>query len=223
MEAGGPLLDNLNLFNEIVSRLDAAGYAKDDIHWAENTKPPLDSAEFARETIFVICNSGMKHTIARQIFEKCMAAIAAGQSCETVFGHKGKSDAMDRIWADRDQIFSDYMAADDKIEFCKTIPWIGSITCYHLAKNFGAQVAKPDVHLNRVAERHATSPQELCERIAATSGYAINTVDLLLWRACAVGILNGRTCQIIEAEPPSPPASHYQAELFEPVQAELFT
>src|SRR3546814_10727089 len=90
MEAGGPLLDNLNLFNELITRLSDAGYASDDIQWAENTKPPEHAEEFATETIFVICNSGMKHTIARKIFDKCMEAIANGVSCATVFGHKGK-------------------------------------------------------------------------------------------------------------------------------------
>src|SRR3546814_9833700 len=94
MEAGGPLLDNLNLFNELITRLSDAGYASDDIQWAENTKPPEHAEEFATETIFVICNSGMKHTIARKIFDKCMEAIANGVSCATVFGHKGKSAAM---------------------------------------------------------------------------------------------------------------------------------
>src|SRR3546814_7927752 len=97
--AGGPLLDNLNLFNELITRLSDAGYASDDIQWAENTKPPEHAEEFATETIFVICNSGMKHTIARKIFDKCMEAIANGVSCATVFGHKGKSAAMDHIWA----------------------------------------------------------------------------------------------------------------------------
>src|SRR3546814_10216253 len=85
-------------------RLSYAGYASDDIQWAENTKPPEHAEEFATERIFVICNSGMKHTIARKIFDKCMEAIANGVSCATVFGHKGKSAAMDHIWANRTQM-----------------------------------------------------------------------------------------------------------------------
>src|SRR3546814_17563140 len=71
---------------------------------------------------------------------------------------------MDHIWANRTQLFADYLAAPDKIQYCRSIPWIGDITCYHLAKNFGAQVAKPDVHLVRVADRHSTTAQDLCER-----------------------------------------------------------
>ena len=223
MEAGGPLLDNLELFNELIARLDSAGYAEGDIRWAENTKPPANADEFATETVFVICNSGMKHTIARKIFDKCMAAIAAGDSCATVFGHQGKAEAMDHIWAKREELFQGFLAADDKIEFCQTIPWIGGITRFHLAKNFGAQVAKPDVHLVRVAERHATNPQELCERISAASGYKINTVDLILWRACAVGILDGKTCRLVEHEAPPLAPVNFQNELFEPVQIDLFS
>src|SRR3546814_20040090 len=87
----------------------------------------------------------------------------------TFCGHKGKSSAMYHIWANRTQRFSDYLAAPDKIQYCRSIPWSGDITCYHLAKNFGAQVAKPDVHLVRVADRHATNAQDLCERISAAS------------------------------------------------------
>src|SRR3546814_18133611 len=79
--SGGPLLDNLNLFNELITRLSDAGYASDDIQWAENTKPPEHAEEFATETIFVICNSGMKHTIARKIFDKCMEAKIGRASC----------------------------------------------------------------------------------------------------------------------------------------------
>src|SRR3546814_20470919 len=82
---------NLNLFNELITRLSDAGYASDDIQWAENTKPPEHAEEFATETIFVICNSGMTHTIARKIFDKCMEAIDNGVSYATVFGPKGQS------------------------------------------------------------------------------------------------------------------------------------
>src|SRR3546814_18412939 len=71
----------LNLFNELITRLSDAGYASDDIQWAENTKPPEHAEEFATETIFVICNSGMKHTIARKIFDKCMEAKIGRASC----------------------------------------------------------------------------------------------------------------------------------------------
>lgn len=170
--------------------------ALDDIEWAQSCCAPTDADDFASEAIFVICNSGMKNTVARRIFEKVMAAIAAGQSAQIAFGHAGKAAAIDYIWRRRAELLAAYLATDDKVEFCASLPWIGKITKYHLAKNFGAQVAKPDVHLQRLADREGATAQALCERLAAATGYGIATVDVLLWRACANGIINSRTGEI---------------------------
>ncbi|WP_162815066.1 hypothetical protein [Erythrobacter aureus] len=216
-------MKDLSLFGEIVRRLDEKGYAKGDIEWAENCRAPMHPDAFAREAIFVICNSGMKHTIAQTIFLKCMQALEAGDSAGTVFGHKGKSAAIDKIWAERVELYDAYHISYDKLEYCRNLPWIGGITCYHLAKNFGVDCAKPDVHLNRLADRHATTAHDLCEHISNATGYRINTVDTLLWRACAVGILDGHTAMLIEPKPAKEePSSEYQDELFPPVQTELF-
>lgn len=177
-------------FRDIVDELDTAGFAQDDIQWSENCGAPSDAADFASEAIWVICNSGMKNTVARLIFDRIMPAVRAGRSAGEGFGHTGKVAAIDTIWRDREALYQGYMSADDKVEFCASLPWIGGITKYHLAKNFGAQVAKPDVHLQRLADREGVTCQALCERLAATSGYKVATVDLLLWRACAVGIID---------------------------------
>lgn len=167
--------------------------ARADIEWAENIGEPTDADDFALEAIFVICNSGMKNTVARGIYERVRAALLSGSSATTAFRHPGKSKAIDTIWRDREALLAGYRSADDKLAFCASLPWIGDITKYHLAKNFGAQVAKPDVHLQRLADLHGCSPQALCERLAAESGYRIGTVDTLLWRACANGIISSRT------------------------------
>lgn len=183
----------LDLFNHIVARLHDAGFAQDDIEWSENCGPPATPEEFASEAIFVICNSGMQNKIARKIFDRVMPMVQAGGSARNVFGHQGKCDAIDVIWALRLEFWRGYMDADDKVAFCETLPWIGGITKFHLAKNFGADVAKPDVHLQRLADLEGVPAQALCERLAAASGYRAATVDLLLWRACAEGILNSHT------------------------------
>lgn len=170
--------------------------ADEDIRWSENVAPPANADDFASEAIFVICNSGMKNTIARKIYDKVMAALQDGKTASTVFGHAGKSAAIDDIWSRREALLADYHAATDKVEFCESLPWIGSITKFHLAKNFGANVAKPDVHLQRLADREGCTAQALCERLAAASGYRAATVDLILWRACANGIINSKTGEI---------------------------
>lgn len=183
--------------------------AVDDIAWSEGLLPPTDPDDFALEAIFVICNSGMKNTVARRIFEKCRDELFRGGNVRSVFGHVGKADAINGIWAGRSELFKHYHAAEDKLAFCASLPWIGNITKYHLAKNFGADVAKPDVHLQRLADHEGTTAQALCERLAMATGYRAATIDVVLWRACANGVLNSRTGSLAFHQqdnliPPSP-------------------
>lgn len=182
----------------------------DHIAWQESVGVPSSAEDFAMEAIYVVCNSGMKHTIARQIYERCAAALKAGLPVNAearnlidpdlpkVFGHPGKSAAIDRIWNERDALFKAYLDAPDKVEFCGSLPWVGGITKYHLAKNFGADVAKPDVHLQRLADHWGGTPQSVCEEIGRLSGYRVATVDLILWMACAKGLINSVTGVILE-------------------------
>lgn len=167
--------------------------AEDDIAWAQSCSPPNDEEAFAREAIFVICNSGMKNTVARRIFDRCMSALWTGQPVSKVFGHVGKAAAIEHIWRHQGALFIDYVLADDKLAYLESLPWIGAITKYHLAKNFGVDVAKPDVHMQRLADREGTTVQALCERLAREVGLRIGTVDTVLWRACANGVINSRT------------------------------
>ena len=172
------------LFAKIDKAVRKAGYSA-AIEWSENIQPPASAKDFAAEAIYVICNSGFANRIAVPIFERVMFALGDGKSSKKAFGHPGKTDAIDYIWKHRIRLFKGYNKAADKIEYCSTLPWIGPITKYHLAKNFGADVAKPDVHLNRLADLEAATAQELCERLSALSGYRISTVDIILWRAMA--------------------------------------
>jgi len=223
MRAAGPLLDDPGLFHGIVADLVAAGFAEADIGWSESCAPPSRPDHFALETVFVICNSGMQNKVARKIFEKVKAALLDGRSAHDEFGHAGKAGAIDDVWARRSELLEGYLAADDKIAFCRSIPWIGGITCYHLAKNFGAQVAKPDVHLQRLADRHGTTCQDLCEELARRTGFSVSTVDLILWRACAERMIDGRTgLPPVRNSTPAPRSTTHQHELFQPVQQELF-
>lgn len=189
-------------FARILDSLFVAGYAQDDINWSETCAPPIDADAFAGEVIFVICNSGMKNTIARRIFGKVMDALENGRFVHAVFGHKGKVEAICHVWEHRETLFADLIrtiaAGGDMIEWCVALPFIGNITKYHLAKNFGAQVAKPDVHLQRLADRESCTPQQLCERLSEASGLRIATVDVLLWRACAIGVIDSKTGTISE-------------------------
>ena len=82
-----------------------------------------------------------------------------------------------------------YDAAVNKVAFLETMPWIGPVTKFHLAKNFGLDVVKPDRHLARIADAHHSDPHTVCAEIAEATGDRIGTVDYL-WRAAALGILD---------------------------------
>ncbi len=184
------------LFLELVQRLGQQGL--DDIAWAESLRPPVDPDQFAFDAIFVVCNSGMHHRIAQKIFDKCVPALLEGRPVIGVFKHPGKAQAIETLWRDRVALLAAYNAATDKLAFCQSLPWIGAITKFHLAKNYAAEVAKPDVHLQRLADRAGVTPQALCESLAKATGWRVGTVDTLLWRLCATGILDSRTGIILE-------------------------
>jgi hypothetical protein len=182
-------------FLDVLAGLGAQG--REDVAWAESLKEPVDADDFALETIFVICNSGMKHTVAGLIYNQIRLLLHEGKTVKgNILGKSGKAAAIDKIWTERARFYKEYMAAPDKVAYARTIPWIGGITCYHVAKNFGAQVAKPDVHLKRLADHEGITAQALCGRLALETGYRIATVDTVLWRACAKGVINSRTGEI---------------------------
>src|SRR5690606_33268092 len=112
------------------------------------------------------------------------------------FGHPGKAAAMQEIWDRREELFRGFLEAEDRLAYLATLPWIGKVTKYHLAKNCGIDCAKPDVHLERLARLEGTDVHSMCARLARETGYRIATVDVVLWRACATGVLDSRTGEI---------------------------
>lgn len=170
------------------------------IEWSENIPPPRDADAFAEEAVYVVCNSGMKVTVAEPIYRRCMAALRAGENVSCVFGHPGKAPAIDYIWQERERLYGEYREhreAIDQLAFLETLPWIGTVTRYHLGKNLGLDVAKADRHLERLARRDLTTTAELCSKLARETGYRAATIDSILWRACADGLLNS---QVYERE-----------------------
>lgn len=172
---------------------------RSDYDWAQSVRAPDNAEDFCREYTWVVLNSGMKHTVARGLMERVWPRLIAGRPLHEVYRHVGKRGAIELVWNNRGHYFSRFQRqthVDDVLHFCHGLPWIGPITKYHLAKNLGADVAKPDRWLVRLAESSGESVDALCARIAKETSDRVATVDVVLWRACAVGLLairNGRT------------------------------
>jgi len=177
-------------YRELRAAVIEAGY-EHDIDWAQTVKAPATPADFAREVIWVILCSGMKEQVARIIQSRVWATITAGNPVKgNVLGKSGKAVAIDTIWRDRYELFVAFQMASDKVEFAHSLPWVGNVTKWHVAKNLGVDCAKPDIHLERVASHYQTTPEALCADLAAASGDRIATVDVVIWRACNLGIVN---------------------------------
>lgn len=188
----GPVIITLERFRQIEAVL-ASGSFEQIVAWSESIPPPKNCRVFAREAIYVICNSGMSVTVANPIYWRCVRALNRGKSAGSVFGHTGKVKAIDWIWSHRRQKFTEWRRlADDeeRVRFCGELPWIGRVTKYHLAKNLGVDVVKPDVHLERLAYAEGLTALQLCQRLASETGYRVATIDTILWYACAHGVLD---------------------------------
>ena len=179
----------LRRFRRLEEALRRAGYGR-MIEWSENATAPRDAEAFASEVIYVICNSGMKNSVAAPIAARCLEALRRGGSATSVFRHPGKGPAIDAIWSKRGELFERSTAENAKVEDLLELPWIGPVTMYHLAKNLGADEAKPDVHLERIARADRTTTHRLCRRLARLTGLKIATVNSVLWRCSADGLLD---------------------------------
>lgn len=166
-----------------------AGYSE-EVEWAGSVSAPDDADQFAVEACWVILNSGMKEQVARGIWERVRPALLREGAChKELFGHAGKRAAINRIWQLRVDLFSEWRlkSPDKQLDYLETLPWIGPITKFHLARNLGMDVCKPDRHLVRIAGDE--TPEQLCQRLAKATGDRIGQVDCVIWRAANLGLV----------------------------------
>jgi len=165
------------------------GYAS-EIDWCERITKCDSYANFFEEAAWVICNSGMKNQVARKIYGRIVDAILSQEPVSSAFKHKGKTGAIEHLWKNREVLFkkfSECRTDDEILTFLESLPWIGSITKYHLAKNLGMDVCKPDRHLVRIAKKFKTTPEKLCQKLSDATGSRVATVDYVIWRAANLG------------------------------------
>lgn len=169
-------------WRDIALKLSDEGYGR-EFAWCQYMPPCSDAETFGAEYVWVVVNAGMKNQVAQRICERIMSAFERGQTATSVFGYEAKARAIDRLWEGRCHYFGLYQAAPDKLEWLLSLPFIGPITKFHLARNLGIDVAKPDRHLQRIADLSGETVQGMCERIAGATGFRVGAVDVVLWRA----------------------------------------
>lgn len=165
-----------------------AGYG-DEIVWAESCQI-VDSPEaFLREYIWVVISSGIKNQVAGIIYRRVIKAMDYGAPLIEAFKHKGKVEAINQVIKQIQGIYQEWKQSKYSIDYLASLPFIGNITKYHLARNLGLDCVKPDRHLVRISQNYCTTPNELCKKLSWATGYRIGTVDVILWRAANLGMV----------------------------------
>ena len=149
--------------------------------------------------------AGRSAQSARTIEAKVWAAIREGRPVVDAFGYRRKAEAIERAWTERNSDFEALQKVlragdvDATLAWCRSIPFVGDVTKYQLAKNFGVDVCKPDIWLCRLAGipdnpvgdvgvRFAASMRR-CQAISDATGERVATVDSVLWLACNKRVL----------------------------------
>jgi hypothetical protein len=178
---------------------------RDEILWQTNIRfENLNETTFLQEIAWVILASGMKESIIRNRFEALSNCFYDWSSAKKIIFNreKCKSSAL-KIFNNEQKISAILNAADqvnsigfeklkkkiisNPISFLQTFDYIGPITVYHLAKNIGLPVAKPDRHLVKIAQQeNYCDVQSFCGEISRLSGDPVPVVDIVFWRFATI-------------------------------------
>jgi hypothetical protein len=175
-----------------------------EIEWQRNSDfHSFSETQLLAETAWVILCSGFRESIVRRIFDHISLCFFDWESALLIVQHRSicinaARDSL-RYEAKLNAIVScaemivkegfdqiKRTAINDPIATLKRFPFIGPVTAWHLAKNLGLDVAKPDRHLVRLAQLCGySSATALCEDLARKNNEAVKVVDLILWRYLA--------------------------------------
>lgn len=173
-----------------------------DVDWVDDRKwDPLVATPqtFLLEHTYVVLCSGFRNAVVERFWARYAGAWGVWEEwqtinieqavidCNDIFGNKAKNKAIGaachrmRLLGWDDVVENIERTGVDALE---AWPWIGPITKYHLGRNIGLDVVKPDRHLVRWAEHLGyETPLALCEAIRELTGERLGTVDVVLWRS----------------------------------------
>ena len=177
-----------------------AGY-ESEIQWQANVEfDQVTEGAFLQEAAWVVLSAGFRESVVRGSFQSISKAFLDWESaveivdnlddCEkraiAVFGNRRKISAIGEIAKVVAENGIEHVKAKIQrkgLKYLRELPFVGPVTSFHLAKNLGMSVVKPDRHLMRmaVASGHQTA-LEMCSRVAGAVGDSVAVVDLVLWR-----------------------------------------
>lgn len=176
------------------------GYGS-EIDWQDELNfDEVTEQTFLEEFSWVVIASGMNDNVVRKIFpaikiimfdftsnqklynnkKNCM------QNALKVINHPGKIKSIFNVVDFINKNSFETVRSKIKTEgisFIQTFPYMGKATSYHLAKNLGLNVVKPDRHLIRISNLLGyDNPDTFCKLLSSQISEKLPLIDLVLWR-----------------------------------------
>ncbi len=201
----------VQFFSKASSYVQSAGLMAEVVWQRSANFEEFTESDLLREHAWVALCSGFKESVVRRVFdhvslcfcdwETAEAIVLAGDvCCATAMASFSNRAKLSGILAAAKHVnsigFSNFKKAVliDPINCLQQLPFIGPITSWHLAKNLGLDVAKPDRHLVRVSEFLGfRDADHLCRELASSTGEQAKVVDLIVWRYLADNPSNVRS------------------------------
>ena len=214
-------IDNV-IFNYLQFTLQKYNLDQDRVSFKElrtllNEGKIFTPEEFAYEVFYVICVAGFKQDYAKKMCENIIKFIEKKQgiisfeSLSTIYGNKNKVKAILKVWENRQAYQQKFYSINDineKVDFLATLPHVGNITKFHLARNLGLDFVKYDIWIQRlgvalygdeslvnlvnntkllpeIKEACDIMFDKLCNLTQEKKGF----IDGVLWRSCQKGLL----------------------------------
>lgn len=198
------ILDLATSYLDIKRHVINKGFAW-EVDWQENQCiKSIDESEFYREAAWVILSSGLSVRSVTSVFNKISSAFLNWEDSEKIvnqgdncinqalkhFNHKGKISAILSIIQQVNKIGFEVFRLnliENGVGYIQQFSFFGPATSFHLAKNIGMNVVKPDRHLLRLAEAlNFPTPDILCRVIANLIDEKVSVIDVVLWRYCVM-------------------------------------
>lgn len=220
-EINGVIFNYLQL-KLIESGLDSDRRSFGEIRKILSVKPIFNPEEFAFECFYVVCVAGFKQDYAKKMCNRVIDFIKGSDfeftedTLAQIYGNKMKVKAIKQIWDNRDLYqnkFYSLKTTKEKVDFLGSLPHIGNITKYHLARNLGLNFVKYDIWIQRLGvalygndnlvskvNNSKLLPEiKYCcdimfDKLNKETSEKVGYIDVVLWRSCQKGLLkiNGR-------------------------------
>ena len=177
----------------------------DEIDWQyDRDIREVNVPSFLAEYAWVVLCCGMRERTVRSVFGGIVTAFQQwrldailAESVERcmnnalkTFANPAKIGAIGEVasaLANGAIVVEDIVFGDAPLRELQQLPFVGPVTVYHLAKNLGLNVCKPDRHLVRLARAFEfATVDELCNAIASSLDEKLSVVDIVLWRYLSI-------------------------------------